>query len=753
MTPAVFGDLIGQADAHLDAAARYARSASGDTVTTATAEISRVAASLAGYLGDIVPYSPYQAVVALDMEPGLRAVADAREALDTAAAAMGPAGANPSTDAATSRLTAHLATAVDYLATGRDLLHSHFTIRPDGIEEGCSDWSAAILSAPVRQVMLDRVTRQCQLLALTAVTLTPATVHGQGVAPSIRVALAKGSQSLITAVAALASRHSNDRVTSAHTQLVSSIPLHSIPRRLPPRGPESVSELCDGATVSAVRLRELARQATDRDALSPNATAVSWRWSATAAAVVCHISQLTLASMAGAAAELIGHPHLSDQLDAAVSAADGACMGWRQVAAAWKYITTETSERNASDLADTSDMVARLGRLASTDPLWTPSRSPRIQLREPTELAATREQAMAVLSVLHHATDAIASTAAATIRAVDVAACAHRLYVPTRKAPEYYDVPHPYAPVPIADLADLQDAYTQARKATEDAASALDAVAISVDLPTRMLAAVRAPGSLAAWTAEHPLEALASAADLPDLVANGRRVPGPVEQAAQQFCPHDSMLLLRAGAIDKATRRLLSEAARTRQNHEHSRQLANQTLRQTAARTASESFPGRPATPATPGENPRAAVPGPTHLASTLAVSRPSRLLVPGHVKGLGPLPADTHGQFSEAAEATSWAAARRARQFQTRKPVQQPGEQLSCLEPCQVSTKAEVDTVAKGQGRPFVAGHVHAVGLAEPGRVAVGRANQQQDLLAGLKLGARDTAPPQGDTAGHLDR
>ena len=718
MAAAVFGDLMRRADAHLAAAARYARSAPVGAVTAATAEISRVAAGLARYLGDIVPYSPYEAVVALDMEPGLRAVADAREALDTAATAMGPADTNAAPEALTGRLVAHLAAAVDCLATGRDLLHSHFTIRPDGIEEGCSDWSAAITSAPVRQVLLDQVTRQCQQLALAATALTPATVHGEGLAPSVRLALATGSRSLITAVAALAARHPDDRVTSAHTRLLSSIPLHSIPRRLPLRGPESVSELCDGATVSAVRLRHLARQASDNDALSHTATAASWRWAATAGAVICHISQLTLARMAAPTAELIGQPHLSEQLDAAMTAADQACIRWQQATAAWKQITTETRRLNASDLADTSDLVGRLGRLASTDPLWTPSRSPRIQLREPTELVATKEQAMAVLSVLHHATDAIACAASTTIRALDVAARAGRLYVPTRTLPEYYDVPHLYAPAPMADLADLQDAYGAAREATANAALALDAIAISVDLPTQMLAASRATDSLAAWTAEDPARILASAAALPDLLYEGYRLPGPVEQAAQQFCPENSLLLLRAAAIDKATRRLLSEAERAAQDHDHAGHLADETLGPTAARTASESFPGGPATSE---ENPQAAIPGPLHVSTRLAAPRPRRLLAPNPFERL--LPANGDGELGEPAEAAPWAAARRGSEFQAREPAQQPGEQLGCLKPRQVGTEAKVDAVAEGQGRPLVASHVQSVGPAELSRIPVGGA------------------------------
>ena len=89
----------------------------------------------------------------------------------------------------------------------------------------------------------------------------------------------------------------------------------------------------------------------------------------------------------------------------------------------------------------------------------------------------------------------------------------------------------------MADLVDLQDAYGAAREATANAASALDAIAISVDIPTQMLAASRATESLAAWTAEDPGRILASAAALPDLLYEGYRLPGPVEQAAQQFCP------------------------------------------------------------------------------------------------------------------------------------------------------------------------------------------------------------------------
>lgn len=470
MATPVFGDLMRRADAHLAAAARYARSSPADVATAATAEMSRVAASLARYLGDIIPYGKYQAVVVLDMDPALRAIADAREALDAAATAMGPADNSSSPEVVAGRLVAHLRSAAGCLATGRDLLHGHFTMRRSGIEEGRSDWSAAILSAPVRQVLLDHIARQCQRLALTATALTPSTVDSPGLAASTRVALATGSLSLTTAVAALAVRRPDDRVTPAHTRLLTSVPLHSIPGRLPLRGPESAGELCYGAMVSSVRLRDLARQASDNDALSPTATAASWRWGATASAVICHISQLTLGSMAEAAAELVGQLHLSDQLDAAARAADRACIRWRQAAAAWKYITTETLERNATDVAETSDLVARLGRLV-----------------------------------------------------------------------------------------------------------------------------------------------------------------GPIEQAAEQLCPDEPMLILRAAAIDKATRRLLSEAGRSAKDHDHARGLPGETPGQTAPRTARDNFP---AGPAVSGDNPQVAVARPLRLGSRLAAPRPSRPLACGRPSG-----------------------------------------------------------------------------------------------------------------------
>jgi hypothetical protein len=129
------------------------------------------------------------------------------------------------------------------------------------------------------------------------------------------------------------------------------------------------------------------------------------------------------------------------QLRAAGESAARACARWRDAATAWDVIITETRGLTGPGVSDLGDLIVRLGRLAFTDPQWTPARVRHSPLRDPAEVAPGPAQFTEVVSAVHHAVSAVMSIAATDLRAVDIAVRVSRLHVPTRTLPDGYDVP------------------------------------------------------------------------------------------------------------------------------------------------------------------------------------------------------------------------------------------------------------------------------------------------------------------------
>jgi hypothetical protein len=209
------------------------------------------------------------------------------------------------------------------------------------------------------------------------------------------------------------------------------------------------------------------------------------------------------------------------------------------------------------------------------------------------------------VAAVHQAAEALACVAAADLQEVDLAARAGRLYAPTRTLPESYDVPRPFGNATPADVADLLDTYRKAAGASAQAATALDTVAVILDAPSRTLAAARAatvPAQVARTPSpadSHPADPAGTIPGLRDY--RGRRKPGSVEQAVRRLGAPDPVLVLRAAAIDKAARKLITEAEQASALRRGSPQAPEATRQNpavpTAARAAAESFPQGLATP------------------------------------------------------------------------------------------------------------------------------------------------------------
>ena len=152
MTAATFGELAGQARAHLEMAAGLPDTAlRGESAIEGARVAGRMARTLSRYLADIAPYGMAEAVMNRHLGEPVRAVVDAREALRMAAMSLrGGVGDLGSPEGeAPSPLSGHLSAAAVALAAGRDLLQTHFSSDPAGQRSPRSDWAAVVTSAPL----------------------------------------------------------------------------------------------------------------------------------------------------------------------------------------------------------------------------------------------------------------------------------------------------------------------------------------------------------------------------------------------------------------------------------------------------------------------------------------------------------------------------------------------------------------------------------------------------------------------------
>jgi len=596
MSAVTLGDLLSRARGHLDASVALAGTPQHSESVIAAARLTgQLARVLSHYLNDIAPYSADEAITRTDLERAARAAVDARQALQMAADGLRAGEADhgiPANEPAGS-LAGHLAAAVTLLAAGRDLLRTHFSTDPGGWPQR-RDWAEVITSVPVTRALLAEAGGWSRQLAFLTGSLSLPSAPGPAVPPPVHQGLAGAYHWMLTGSAAITAGQGDNPATAADAELMRAIPVSLPPARQPPHDAETAGELAGGVAVSAARLRIIAQASGEQAAWSTVLTAESWQWTATGAAVICHLSELMLRPLAESPRVAAGTPEAISQLNSAAEAAAHASARWREVTAGWKQMTTETSGLTAPGIADTSDLILRLGRLAFTDPAWTPRHARRAPLRDLADLAPDSASAAVVVGAVHHAADTVAWVGAADQRAVDTAIRADRIYVPTRTLPEYYDVPYRYGNATPAATATLLDAYQAARSATEHAVTGLDAVAVTINAPTRVLAAARAATHAAADAGER------RAAGQPDRrpaasTPQPPHWPGSVEQAVRSAGSPDLILLMRARAIDKLAAKLIDEAKEPCQDvdapgpvHGHGR---TGRLARNPAQVAGENFP------------------------------------------------------------------------------------------------------------------------------------------------------------------
>jgi hypothetical protein len=579
LTSAVFGDFLDPGRQHLEAAVE-----AGDRqavyLPAVVPSLHRLVAVMSLYFEDLAPCDEIEAANRTDLHAWERAVIDtgaslriAADCLHRSAAELSPS--EPVREPAPSPAR-HLAEAAAELAAGRDLLHTHIVLSPDGLVHERSEWAPVVTSLPVTRALAYEITAwSARLAPFTAWLAGLATPHisrrqaDQLFVLSPREELASASQWLRAASAALRPALDADPVRAADTEL-----LHTIPAAFPPSrqplGPaaESIAELCDGITASASRLRAAVHRGRERASWSPEVTSGGWQWMAQAAAVTSHLSELALRSLAIRAGQLTGLPVTQAQLQSAADAMTGMRAAWQQVDLMWNTVITERRMLSTLTMSEASDLLLRMGRLVWDNPQWTPARADCAPRRDPAALAPETAAFTAVVSAAHQVADALARVALTDTATVQAAAQAGRLYVPTRSLPKGYDVPRAFAPALMDTVLDLRDAYHGAADASTRAARELDELALAVAAPSKALALARAAASVQTrrrggqdtWPHDNnrhdPPHVRVSFRD--SRASTG--LPGPVERAVRQRRVSDPVVLLRAAAIDNAARDLIGLA-------------------------------------------------------------------------------------------------------------------------------------------------------------------------------------------------
>jgi hypothetical protein len=199
---------------------------------------------MARYLADV--NTPFE--VLFDRSPGrlppwARAGFAAHAALRQAAALLDEVqlGHGRPGGAPASRVAGYTLAAASAMRCGRDLLHTHLGLTPEGHRSDRSEWAPALTSNPVTRAVMLEVglwARQNAQIAATAALVARGQLHGEHVRWNVNAA----SQWLWAASAAIHSARQQVPEPAADLALLHAIPVNQVgPRKIP----------VDGLTIAA----------------------------------------------------------------------------------------------------------------------------------------------------------------------------------------------------------------------------------------------------------------------------------------------------------------------------------------------------------------------------------------------------------------------------------------------------------------------------------------------------------------------
>jgi hypothetical protein len=547
----LLGDFLAASSRHLDAATGDLRLAA-EASPSVVGELCRLTAVMAHCADAFTAADQSDSRHLTDARE--LAMADARSALRQAAARMRAAwGAHTDADDDSPPGTVMcLAAAAGNLLAGRDLLHTHFTTDQVGWRHGTSPWAPAIASGHVNAALVSEIGSYAGRLAAWALQLAAAGSAGRLPAQA-QVAISEGCRWLWVAQAAARVVHHHPATATGHA-LLHAIPINLPPPRHPPHGGLPVPELCAGTTITAERLRHLAHLTAIRGHHPKAALAASWQRTAQAAAITGHCSELILRQLTQPGTHPPAAAAVATAIEQAAHAASRSWRSWRALAHNWDTFTTNRGTALTPVAAEIGDLVLWAGRLAHTDPAWTPARTHASQPRTNADFTGRGATITAVITALHHTSDALTRIAAHDRQNVRTSAATDQIYIPTRLLPEDDDVPYRYTPAPPAMLDELLATYDAATEAAMRATAALDQLVLTLSPQPTTLITLRATAPLTTPYLPHSTVALPARPIQQPL-------PGQVEQALRSRGISEPTLLARAADLDGAAKVLISSAA------------------------------------------------------------------------------------------------------------------------------------------------------------------------------------------------
>ncbi len=432
---AVFGDFLTLAGQHISVVTRPSAELPANARPGIVDGLSRLVAIMARYAADpALPGSCHPAAPQPRTAGELTAL-DCKAALTRAAQAM-TAAARPAARPRTSTThpaETHLHAAADCLAVGHDLLRTHF---PGPAAPVGSRWAPVITSVPVTTALLAELASYAmQLAPLAARLAVPSADDNTGAEPTSQ-ALRTVSSWLHAASTAITTP--SKQLPPDAERLLRAIPANLPPPRRVPASGETIADLCAGVTSTAERLRHLVlRSGPGR--WPPAATSTTWRRDALATAILGHTSELILRTLADRARQLNQASSFAPGLDQAADAMRQAWTTWQEIACAWDTLTTGTSRTVFPVAAELGDLVLWTGRLARTDPHWTPARSHASQIRCPADLAPATDDLTTAVAAIERVASTATLIACHDRRAVRHATSEHGIYIPARLLPAKSD--------------------------------------------------------------------------------------------------------------------------------------------------------------------------------------------------------------------------------------------------------------------------------------------------------------------------
>jgi hypothetical protein len=562
---ATFGDFLSNARRELTGAVAASRSVSlskvmpGRDVDERRLALAHLVRVLSAYTSDLTE-APRRLPSGhlTNTSSWHQAAVQAHDALVGAGAALAASDRERiDTGKVSSQPARYLDAAATSMTAGRDLLQGHFTATASGARLYRSNWAVAITSPEVSKGLLSELTslgRQAADACESAADASgSARTHAQQ-----RLGVACEWLRLADAHVRAVSQRLPD--TAQSHEVLAAIPVNVTPSRHVPQDPEAVDELCRAVITTAQRTRHVAWDAANIDHRSAAISVTSWRQIAAANMVTSHNCHVLYQAIADRVAE--HDSGLAQDLSRAAHQASLAREEWLDNAREFDEVTTDVRDHISPAAIEAGELAHWTGRLAYTDPDWTPARPPSSAVRPAAVLAPEVTDMPRVVDAIHEASQACASLAVANLEQARKAVQADRVLIHAGSRTARYNTGGRTIRMPVQPasrpyvaslLACCRDTSATAARTAEAGAE----IAVRTGAPSRVLASAKA---LAREQSEL-LRRKDAAATEPPKPRTERPQFGPIETRLRDCGVTDTRLLWRGRSLDQAAQQVIRDAA------------------------------------------------------------------------------------------------------------------------------------------------------------------------------------------------